>query len=78
MDLRDYISGDDTIKDIGVNQVMASAVVFSIRIVEILSEYIDEIPDAMKQDVGDAVSSMLSGAGEFVDMDALMGAFGEE
>lgn len=77
MDLRDYIHGDDSLKELGAQNVIAASVVFAVRIVDIFREYMDDVPDAMRVDMAEAVDMFMSGVGEFVDMDALMEAFGE-
>jgi len=77
MDLRDYIRGDNALKDLGAQQVIAASVVFAIRVVDIFREHIEDAPDAMKMEMAEAVDLFMGGVGEFVDMDALMEAFGE-
>lgn len=77
MDLRDFIRGDNALKDLGAQQVIAGSVVFAIRVVDIFREHIEDVPEDMKMDMAEAVDLFMSGVGEFVDMDALMEAFGE-
>ena len=77
MDLRDFIRGDSALKDLGAQQTIAASVVFAIRVVDIFRDHIDEVPEGMKMEMAEAVDLFMSGVGEFVDMDALMEAFGE-
>ncbi len=77
MDLRDFISGDKALKDLGASQVVMQSVVFALRMVDIIEEHVSDLPDEMHEQLIDAVDMFMSGVGEFVDMDALMGAFGE-
>lgn len=77
MDLRDFIHGDAVLKDLGASQVVTQSVVFALRLVDILREYMDDVPDEMKDEISLAIDLFMGGVGEFVDMDALMQAFGE-
>lgn len=77
MDLRDFIRGDSALKDIGAQHVVVASVVFAMRVVDIFREHIEDVPDDMHRDMAEAVDMFMSGVGEFVDMDALLEAFGE-
>jgi len=77
MDIREYVPGDQRMKDLGAQEVVAASVVFAIRLVEIVRENIDSLPDDIVAGLGEAVDAFMAGAAEFMDMDALMEAFGE-
>lgn len=64
-------------KELGASQVVLGSVVFALRMVDIIREFMDDIPDAMRQEIAEVIDIYMGSVGEFVDMDAVYRAFGE-
>ena len=71
MDIRDFITGTQAEKDQCASMIVQASFAFSAKIIMLMYQYSDEMPDEMREEAQFLLSSFHGYVGEFIDFDGL-------